>query len=44
MKSYVYAIACLVLILLVGRLIAPQSYLWQRHSISQLAAQGYAQA
>lgn len=44
MLSYSPAVAVIVAIIFLAHLIAPQAYDWQVNSISQLAAQGYAQA
>ena len=41
MKSYVYAVAYIILFLLIAHLIVGEPYLWYRNSISQLAAQAY---
>lgn len=44
MKPYVVAVAYIVIVIVLAHLVAPDTYVWTRHTISELAAQGYARA
>ncbi len=44
MKTYNIAVAYIVIFLVLAHLAAPETYRWQQHTISQLAAQAYANA
>lgn len=44
MKSYAPAVAFIAFALIMAHLLVGEPYVWSRHSISQLAAQGYANA
>jgi hypothetical membrane protein len=44
MKTYNIAVAYIVIFLILAHLAAPETYRWQQHTISQLAAQAYANA
>lgn len=44
MKSYRLAIAYIFIFILFAHIVVGDQYIWYRHSISQLAGQGYAQA
>ena len=43
-KTYTIAVAYILLLLIAAHLAAPEAYHWQQHTISQLAAQAYADA
>jgi len=40
-KSYIFPVVYIAPLIVLAHLLAPEAYSWQRHSISQLAAQGY---
>lgn len=44
MKSYRFAIAFIIILILVAHFVVGEPYLWYRHTISQLAAQAYSNA
>jgi hypothetical membrane protein len=44
LKTYNIAVAYIVIMLIAAHVAAPGTYHWQAHSISELGAQGYAQA
>ncbi len=44
MKTYTIAVAYFLSLLILAHLAAPEAYRWQVHTISQLAAQAYANA
>lgn len=43
MKSYRLAIAYILIFIVIAHIVVGEQYVWYRHSISQLAGQGYAQ-
>jgi len=44
MKNYNIAVAYILILLIAAHVAAPEAYHWQQHTISQLAAQAYANA
>ncbi len=44
MKSYRLAVGYIVVLVLIAHVVVGEGYVWYRHSISQLAGQGYARA
>lgn len=44
MKTYRFAIAYIVIFILIAHIVVGVQYVWYRHTISQLAGQGYANA